>query len=131
MYRFSHKPTNIQFINTALPYPTNTSHFIKLLKDFTKRLYAKSKYTFLLTHNAENYKDTKYFSDTLNIKKINVISVSQLDSLEKYKFLLGEEDSVTLLLDNTTTAERNNFFTKLPLTFVLAIKLEHITKEDE
>lgn len=130
MYRFSHKPTNIQFINTTLPYITNNSHFIKCLKDFTKRLDAKSKYTFLLTNNVENYKDTKYFSDTLNIKKINVISVSQLASLEKYKFLLGEEDSVTLLLDGVTSAERNNFFTKLPLTFVLAIKLEHTVKED-
>lgn len=131
MYRFSHKPTNIQFINTTLPYIPNTFNFVKFVKDFTKRVYAKSKYTFLLTNNVENYKDTKYFSNTLNIKKINVISVSQLASLEKYKFLLGEEDSITLLLDGVTAAERNNFFTKLPLTFVLAIKLEHITKEDE
>lgn len=122
MYRFKHKPSNIQFINTKLI--NNTLYLKKGVKLLTDKLKIKSKYTYLITNNPEKYKNKTDYSLTLNRTKITVIDKKDIENLEKYKYLLGEDDTITLILDeDISSKDRNTFFTKLPMTFVLVINL--------
>lgn len=122
MYRFKHKPSNIQFINTKLI--NNTLYLKKGMKLLTDKLKIKSKYTYLITNNPEKYKNKTDYSLTLNRTKITVIDKKDIENLEKYKYLLGEDDTITLILDeDISSKDRNTFFTKLPMTFVLVINL--------
>ena len=53
-----------------------------------------------------------------------MIDKKDIENLEEYKYLLGEDDTITLILDeNISSKDRNTFFTKLPMTFVLVINL--------
>lgn len=122
MYRFEHKPSNIQFINTQLI--NNILYLKKDMKTLTGKLKIKSKYTYLITNNPEKYKNKTEYSLTLNRNKITVIDKKDIENLEEYKYLLGEDDTITLILDeNISSKDRNTFFTKLPMTFVLVINL--------
>ena len=122
MYRFKHKPSNIQFINTYLL--NNTLYLKKNIKIVTSKLKIKSKYTYLITNNTEKYQDKKEYSQTISRTKIIVIDKEDLLSLEKYKYPLNENDTITLILDEDISSDdRNTFFTKLPMTFVLVINL--------
>ena len=76
------------------------------------------------TYNPEKYKNKKEYSLTLNRTKITVIDRKDLSSLEEYKYLLDEDDTITLILDEGISSnDRNTFFTKLPMTFVSVINL--------
>ncbi len=122
MYKFKHKPSNIQFINTYLL--NNTLYLKKNIKIITGELKIKSKYTYLITNNPEKYKDKNDYTRTINQTKIIVIDKEDILSLEKYKYPLNENDTITLILDEDISSDdRNTFFTKLPMTFVLVINL--------
>jgi hypothetical protein len=94
------------------------------MKLLTGKLKIKSKYTYLITNTPEKYQDKKEYSQTINRTKIIVIDRKDLSSLEEYKYLLDEDDTITLILDEgISSKDRNTFFTKLPMTFVLVINL--------
>lgn len=122
MYKFKHKPSNIQFIKIKLG--VNSVYLKKNIKIVTSKLKIKSKYTYLITNNTEKYQDKKEYSQTINRTKIIVVDKKELLNLEKYKYPLAEDDTITLILDEDISSDdRNTFFTKLPMTFVLVINL--------